>query len=146
MTRTRSCDVCNKSKNVWSHVWPAPMLNALLALLALLSWSMTLEKPREVWRCCRNRYACKMQHAKGNEEHINCFSALKQTHCAVSYVILNEWLAFCSTFLISSEVEYLQCFMVATWLVPCETAAVSAWSVYTIQPRTMSCHFMQCHM
>ena len=32
-----------------------------------------------------------------------------------------------------------------TWLVPRETAAVSARSVYTIRPCTMSRHFMQSH-
>ena len=38
---------------------------------------------------------------------------------------------------------YLQRCLFVTWLVPRETAAVSAPSVYTIQPCTMSRHFMQ---
>ena len=33
-----------------------------------------------------------------------------------------------------------------TWLVPHETAAVSARSVYTIQPRTMSLHAKYLHI
>ena len=44
---------------------------------------------------------------------------------------------------------YLQRCLVVTWLVPCETAAVlavSACFVYTIQPCTMSHHFMQSHI
>ena len=51
----------------------------------------------------------------------------------LSHVILNEWLAFYSVFWISTE---------HPWLVPRETAVISACSVYTIQPCTMSCHFM----
>ena len=41
---------------------------------------------------------------------------------------------------------YLQSRLVVTWLVPHETAAVSACSAYTIQPCTMSCHFMQSYI
>ena len=40
----------------------------------------------------------------------------------------------------------IQCYLTVTWLVPCETADVLAHSVYTIQPCTMSCHFMQGHI
>ena len=40
----------------------------------------------------------------------------------------------------------LQRCLVATWLVPRETAAVSARAVYTIQPCTMSRHNMQSHI
>ena len=44
----------------------------------------------------------------------------------------------------STEVVYSQRCLVVTWLVPREThAAVSARSVYTIQPCTVSRHFMQ---
>ena len=46
-------------------------------------------------------------------------------------------------FRISPEVVYLQRWLVVTWLVPRETAAVSARFVYTIQPCSMSRHFMQ---
>ena len=35
---------------------------------------------------------------------------------------------------------------VLAWLVPHETAAISAHSVYTIQPCTMSRHFIQSHI
>ena len=41
---------------------------------------------------------------------------------------------------------YLQCCLIGTWLVPRETAAISARSVNTIQPCTMSRHFMQIHI
>ena len=41
---------------------------------------------------------------------------------------------------------YLQRCLVVTWLVPRETAAISARSVCTIQPRTMPRHFMQNHI
>ena len=41
---------------------------------------------------------------------------------------------------------YLQRCLVVTWLVPRETAAVSARSVYTIQPCTRPYHFMQNHI
>ena len=43
-------------------------------------------------------------------------------------------------FTISTEVVYLQRCLVVTWLVPRETAAVSARSVYTMQPYTMPRH------
>ena len=33
-----------------------------------------------------------------------------------------------------------------TWLVPCQTAAISAHFMYSIQPCTMSHHFMQSHI
>ena len=49
-------------------------------------------------------------------------------------------------FSISIEVVYLQRFLVVTWLLPRETAAVSARSVYTIQPCTMSRHLMHSHI
>ena len=49
------------------------------------------------------------------------------------HVILNEWLLFIARFWISTKVLYVQRCLVATWLVPRETAAVSARSVYTIQ-------------
>ena len=41
---------------------------------------------------------------------------------------------------------YLQRCLVVTWLVPHETVAVWVWSVYTIQPCTMSHHLMQSHI
>ena len=49
-------------------------------------------------------------------------------------------------FCISTEVTYWQRCLVVTWLVPRETAAVSARSVYTIQPCALSCHFIQSPM
>ena len=52
-------------------------------------------------------------------------------------VILHEWIAFYSAFLIIHRSGVLTAL---TWLVPHETAAVSACSVYTIQPCTMSLH------
>ena len=41
---------------------------------------------------------------------------------------------------------YLQRCLVVIWLVPRESAAVSARSVYTIQACTMSRHFMRSHL
>ena len=41
---------------------------------------------------------------------------------------------------------YLHLWLVVTWLVPRETVAVSARSLYTIHPCTMSRHFMQSHI
>ena len=51
------------------------------------------------------------------------------------HVILHAWLAFYSTFLNSHQNGVLTAL---TWLVLRETAAVSARSVYTIQPCTVS--------
>ena len=47
---------------------------------------------------------------------------------------------------ISTKVVYLHHFWVVTWLVSRETAAVWAHFVYTMQPCTMSRHFMQSHI
>ena len=71
-----------------------------------------------------------------------------QTHCAV-VTCDSMWV---TSFLlhifeyISTKLVYLQCCLVVTWLVPRETAAISAHSVYTMQACTVSCHFMQSHI
>ena len=65
------------------------------------------------------------------------------------WIICNyEWVtvALYSAFWISTQVVYLQRCLVVTWLVPRETAACSARSLYIIQPCTMSRHFMQSHI
>ena len=54
-------------------------------------------------------------------------------------MILHEWIAFYSAFL---NIHRSGALTALAWLVPHETAAISARSVYTIQP----CHFMQSHI
>ena len=54
-----------------------------------------------------------------------------------SHVILHEWIAFYSAFL---NIHWSGVLTVLAWLVPHETASISACSVYTIQPCTMSLH------
>ena len=54
-----------------------------------------------------------------------------------SHLILHEWLAFLIFFFYQSGV-----LRALAWLMPLESAAVSACSVYTTQP----CHFMQGHI
>ena len=54
-----------------------------------------------------------------------------------SHVILHEWLAFYSAFL---NIHRSGVLTALAWLVPHETAAISARSVYTIQPCTLSLH------
>ena len=54
-----------------------------------------------------------------------------------SLVILHEWLALYSAFL---NIHRSGVLTALAWLVPHETAAISARSVYTIQPCTMSLH------
>ena len=76
--------------------------------------------------------------------YIALFSAHEHTHCA--FVLCDSiWVtvAFYSAFWISTKVVYIQCCLVVTWLVPLEAAAVLACSVCSIQPCTMSHHFMQ---
>ena len=53
------------------------------------------------------------------------------------HVILHEWLAFYSMFL---NIHRSGVLTALTWLVPYETAAILARSVYVIQPCTMSLH------
>ena len=79
--------------------------------------------------------------------YVALFSTLEQTHC-VLVACDSKWVtvAFYSAFRISIQVVYLQHCLVVTWLVPHETAVVSALSVYTIQTCTMSSHFMQSHI
>ena len=57
-----------------------------------------------------------------------------------SHVILHEWISFYSAFLNSHQSGVLTAL---AWLVPHETAAISAHSVYTIQPWTMH-HVTSC--
>ena len=69
------------------------------------------------------------------------FSTIEQTQCAFVACDSN-WVtvAFCGAFWIVTQVVYWQrCFGV-TWLVPRETAVVSAYSVYAIQLCAMSRH------
>ena len=54
-----------------------------------------------------------------------------------SHVILHEWVAFDSAFL---NIHRSGVLTALAWLVPHEIAAISARSVYTIQPCTMSLH------
>ena len=54
-------------------------------------------------------------------------------------MILNEWLVFYSSFWIFTQVLHSQRCLVVTWLVPRQTAAVSARSAYTIQPCVCVC-------
>ena len=56
-----------------------------------------------------------------------------------SWICDSKWVtvAFYCAFWIATQVVYLQRFLVVTWPVPRKTAAVSARSVYTIQPCTM---------
>ena len=77
---------------------------------------------------------------------IALFSTLEQAHCAF-IVCDSKWVtvAFYSVSWTSTEVVYIQSCLDVTWLVACETAAISAHSVHTIQPCTTSCHFKQNH-
>ena len=67
--------------------------------------------------------------------YIALFSALEQT--LRSHEILHEWIAFYSAFF---NIHRSGVLTALAWLVPQETAAISARSVYTIQPCTMSLH------
>ena len=68
---------------------------------------------------------------------ILCSRADSPRSCRMWFSMTN-CILFWRVFLISTEVVYIQCCLVVTWLVPRETAAVSARSVYTIQLCTMS--------
>ena len=84
--------------------------------------------------CCRSLLCSIILHALADSMHSCC-------------MWLNDLPAFYSVFFkISSEVMYLQRSLVVKWLEPCETAAISPHSVYSTQPCTMSCHFMQSHI
>ena len=53
------------------------------------------------------------------------FPCLSILTALLSYAILNEWLLlFTVHFSMSTKVVYLQCYLVVTWLVPCETAVI----------------------
>ena len=73
--------------------------------------------------------------------YIALFSAVEQTHCARMWFYISEYLFiarfFCFCFL---NIHRSGVLTTLAWLVPQETAAISARSVYTIQPCTMSLH------
>ena len=73
--------------------------------------------------------------------YIALFSALEQTHCARMWFYM-KWLAFYSAFL---NVHRSGVLTALAWLVPHETAAVSAQVLCTPYNRT-PCHFMQSHI
>ena len=68
--------------------------------------------------------------------YIALFSALEQIHCAHVWFSISEQL-FITRLLNIHRSGVLK---TLAWLVPRETAAISARSVYTIQPCTMSLH------
>ena len=70
--------------------------------------------------------------------YIALFSTLEQTHCARLWFYMSDKL-FIARFL---NIHRSGVLTALPWLVPHETAAISARSVYTIQP----CHFMQSHI
>ena len=66
----------------------------------------------------------------------------------LSHATLKCWwvtIAFYRALWITTQVVYLQRCLFFTWLMQLETAAISARYVYTIQPCTISRHFMQSH-
>ena len=65
------------------------------------------------------------------------FILRSRAHSLRSHVILHEWIDFVARFL---NIHRSGVFTTLAWLVPHETAAFSARSVYTIQPCTMSLH------
>ena len=78
--------------------------------------------------------------------YIALFSAFELTHCALMIDYLKKKNRFFYSTFLYIHGSGLQHCLIVTWLVPRETAAVSARSVYTIQPCTMSRHFMQIHI
>ena len=83
--------------------------------------------------------------------YIVLFSSLEQTHCAfvACDFIIPVTVALYSALRITTQAVLLQRCLVLTWLVPHESAVISARSVYTIQPCTiimLSHHFMQNHI
>ena len=75
------------------------------------------------------------------------FSAFEQTLC--TFVMCDsKWVTFFffSMYWISTEVVHLHFSLILTWLVPHETAAVFSWFVCTMQPYTMTHHFIQNHI
>ena len=116
-----------------SPMCPPPGATPPLCPFSSSSWSL---QPRKSWKTLWVLMSIAF--------YLALFFALELS-LLLSHVILNKWLAFYSVFWISTEVVHLQCCLVATWLMPHETVAVSALSVYTTQQCTMSCHSMQSH-
>ena len=82
---------------------------------------------------------------------IQRYSSLSSRLIALlSRVILNDCGLFSSFFIARFEypqkVAFFQRCLVLAWLVPRETAALSARSLYTMQPCTKSRHFMQSYI
>ena len=63
--------------------------------------------------------------------YIKLFSASEQTHCDL-VIFYSQWVTV-ACFWMFTKVVYLQCWLVVvvTWQVPHETAAISAYALYT---------------
>ena len=98
------------------------------------------------YRWCRNEGQC-FSLLKPNCLAHSRRLLLLLTHCAL-VAFASKWatVTFYRAFWISTEVVYLRRCLVVTWLVSRETAAVWPHFVYTMQPWTMSRHFMQSHI
>ena len=113
-TSSQSCHVLVEDK-IHSHI--------ILLSKSTLLHHFTLSG---LWQTCNNR-------------NTFCSSAIlcSRADSLRSHEILHEWLAFYSVFL---NIHWGGVHTALAWLEPHETAAVSARSVYTIQPRTISLH------
>ena len=76
--------------------------------------------------------------------YIVLFSAFEQTHCTRMWFCMSEWL-FIVFFLFSFLIHQNGVLTVLVWLVPHETAAVSALVLCTPYNHA-PCHFMQSHI
>ena len=89
---------------------------------------------------------CQCEHIKALNNNNNNYYYWSLLYIAIlrswadslrSHVSLHEWIAFYSVFL---NIHRSGVLTALAWLVPQESAAILARSVYTIQPCTMSLH------
>ena len=104
----------------------------------------TQEKTINITHTHTHTYVIYTQSPTHRQAYICCCWSLlqsaslrSQADSLHSHVILHEWIAFYSTFL---TIHWSGVLTVLAWLVPHDTATISACSVYTIQPCTMSLH------
>ena len=72
--------------------------------------------------------------------YVALFSALEETHCSRMWFYMSDSLFIARFLFLFLNIHRSGVFTALAWLVPHETAAVSARSVYTIQPCIVSFH------
>ena len=132
---TRTCvGRRQRSPPTWTTCVPARCSNSSSAPLRT-SWESATRRGSPLW----SSQVCTAVKRQSRNLLLLLYSAVLRSWAdsQPSHVILHKWIAFYAHFL---NIRWSGVLTALAWLVPHETAAISAHSVYTIQPCTMSLH------